>query len=31
MKKHLAQLNIARMICDTIDDPIMAKFVAQLH
>jgi Domain of unknown function (DUF3291) len=30
MKKHLAQLNIARMLSDTIDDPIMAEFVAQL-
>jgi hypothetical protein len=30
MKKHLAQLNISRMLSDTIDDPIMADFVAQL-
>jgi hypothetical protein len=31
MKKHLAQLNISRMLSDTIDDPIMADFVAQLN
>ena len=30
MKKHLAQLNISRMLSDTINDPIMADFVAQL-
>lgn len=30
MKKYLAQLNIARMLSDTIDDPMMAEFVAQL-
>ena len=30
MKKHLAQLNISRMLSDSIDDPIMADFVAQL-
>ena len=30
MKKHLAQLNISRMLSDSIDDPIMAEFVAQL-
>jgi hypothetical protein len=30
MKKHLAQLNISRMLSDTINDPIMAEFVAQL-
>jgi hypothetical protein len=30
MKKHLAQLNIAIMFSDSIDDPIMAEFVAQL-
>lgn len=30
MKKHLAQLNISRIIPDTMEDPIMADFVAQL-
>ena len=30
MKKHLAQLNISRMLSDTINDPIMADFVSQL-
>ena len=27
---HLAQINIAKIIGDSIDDPVMAKFVAQL-
>jgi Domain of unknown function (DUF3291) len=31
MKKHLAQLNISRILSDTMDDPIMADFVAQLN
>ncbi len=30
MKKHLAQLNISRIIPETMEDPIMADFVAQL-
>jgi hypothetical protein len=30
MAYHLAQLNIARMKSDSIDDPIMATFVAQI-
>jgi len=30
MKKYLAQLNIARMLSETINDPLMADFVAQL-
>ena len=30
MKKYLAQLNISRMLSDTINDPIMADFVVQL-
>lgn len=30
MKKHLAQLNISRIIPDTMEAPIMADFVAQL-
>ena len=30
MKKHLAQLNISRIIPDTMEDPIMDDFVAQL-
>lgn len=30
MKKHLAQLNIARMQSNSINDPLMADFVAQL-
>lgn len=30
MKKHLAQLNISRIIPATMEDPIMADFVAQL-
>lgn len=30
MKKHLAQLNISRIIPDTMEDPIMADFVEQL-
>ena len=30
MKKRLAQLNISKMLSDSIDDPIMADFVAQL-
>jgi hypothetical protein len=30
MKKLLAQLNIARMQSNTIDDPLMADFVSQL-
>jgi Domain of unknown function (DUF3291) len=30
MAYHLAQLNIARMKSDNIDDPIMATFVAQI-
>ena len=30
MKKHLAQLNISRMLADAIDDPTMSEFVAQL-
>ncbi|WP_276374168.1 DUF3291 domain-containing protein [Chryseolinea sp. H1M3-3] len=28
---HLAQINIAKMIGDTITDPVMEKFVAQLE
>src|SRR5688572_26113860 len=27
---HLAQINIGRIIGETIEDPVMAKFVAQL-
>lgn len=30
MKKHLAQLNISRIIPETMEDPIMADFVDQL-
>ena len=30
MKKHLAQLNISRIIPETMEDPIMADFGAQL-
>jgi hypothetical protein len=30
LKKHLAQLNISRIIPETMKDPIMADFVAQL-
>jgi Domain of unknown function (DUF3291) len=30
MKKHLAQLNISRIIPETMEDPMMADFVAQL-
>ena len=30
-KWHLAQINIAKMIGATINDPIMEKFVAQLN
>lgn len=30
MKKHLAQLNISRIIPETMEDPIMSDFVAQL-
>jgi hypothetical protein len=30
MKKHLAQLNIARMQSNSINDPLMADFVAQI-
>ena len=30
MKKYLAQLNISRIIPETMEDPIMADFVAQL-
>lgn len=30
MKKYLAQLNISRIIPESMDDPIMADFVAQL-
>ena len=30
MKKDLAQLNISRIIPETMEDPIMADFVAQL-
>ena len=29
-KQHLAQLNIARMLSEDINDPLMADFVAQL-
>lgn len=29
-KQHLAQLNIARMLSEDINDPLMANFVAQL-
>jgi Domain of unknown function (DUF3291) len=31
LKKYLAQLNISRIIPETIEDPIMADFVAQLN
>lgn len=30
MKKQLAQLNIAKMLSETIDDPLMADFVSQI-
>ncbi len=29
-KQHIAQLNIARMLSEDINDPLMADFVAQL-
>jgi hypothetical protein len=30
IKRHLAQINVAKMVGTTINDPVMEKFVAQL-